>query len=82
MEVDKANARVNRTQMPGNMSHTKMGGTNTDRRQNQTVVLGRSGVVVGLNKSIFHKKKAHKLVPKLMEKTKVITKGKANSEKV
>ena len=34
---------------------------------NQTTILARSGVVIGRNKSIIHKKKAHKLVPRILD---------------
>lgn len=34
---------------------------------NNTTILSRSGVVLGLNKSITIKKKMHKLVPTILE---------------
>ena len=49
---------------------------------NQTTILARSGVFIGRNKSIIHKKKAHKLVPRILDQSKVITKGKGYLEKI
>jgi hypothetical protein len=37
---------------------------------------------MGLNKSISIKKKMHKLVPKVMERSKVIGKGRGYDEKI
>ena len=63
MDIDISKPSLQRA----NKTHTNM--------VNQTTILGRSGVVIGLNKSIAHKKKAHKLVPRLLDKSKCITKG-------
>jgi hypothetical protein len=49
---------------------------------NQTTILGRSGVVMGLNKSIVHKHKMHKLVPTISHRSKVINKGTSYDEKI
>ena len=49
---------------------------------NNTTILSRSGVVVGLNKSFRKKKKMHKLVPTISEKSKAIDKGKSYTERI
>ncbi len=49
---------------------------------NNTTVLTASGVVIGKNKSIVHKKKMHKVVPRLLDQSRVITKGKGYVEKI
>jgi hypothetical protein len=49
---------------------------------NNTTILTASGVVIGKNKSIVHKKKMHKVVPRLLDQSRVITKGKGYVEKI
>jgi len=49
---------------------------------NNTTVLSRSGVVLGLNKSITIKKKMHRIVPTILEQSRVISKGKGYDEKL
>lgn len=49
---------------------------------NNTTILSRSGVVMGLNKSIVHKKKMHKIVPTILEQSRVIGRGKGYNEKI
>ena len=44
-------------------------------------MLARSGVVVGKNQSFSHKKKANKIVPRIAEKSKVISKGRGYQER-